>query len=483
MLGELREPLRGAHTFRQAHVAANIDKYVAHGLSLRPATYNVDVPGALFDFPLYQLAVAGLCRALGLPGVPTARALNIALFAAALGVAASLLLALGARAAERAFALGFFAWSPLNLFYWPTPFVDPLGVLLALLSLRGYLAWDARGARSGYTAMLAAGLLATLIKNPLYLPFLAGMGWHRLRRRGARALLAPAFLAFVGALAAAVVLFKLYSNHVNHSGAFLMPDEAQAYFGSWADRLRRKHWRALVESLTEKVLPSAAGALALGGLLSLRRRGGGSRRPLAAALGVGVALTLALFFGRHYQHDYYQLPFVFPAALLAGLGARRLLVLARAARLSGRPALRWAALGALVAAVGASALGAHATWREMRDTPGPAELLARGEWIQAHTRAADFVALVVGIDEHNWDPSHLWFARRDGCNLAVDEVTLQALRDLRAGPARTHARLLLFVPWPQREALARTLGALGARPLAEGHLGDLYDVEPAGLSR
>ena len=63
---------------------------------MRPETYNQDVPGALFDFPLYPWSVALVCRALGSPPVATARALNVAILALTLAVLAALWRATGA---------------------------------------------------------------------------------------------------------------------------------------------------------------------------------------------------------------------------------------------------------------------------------------------------------------------------------------------------------------------------------------------------
>lgn len=472
MLGELGQPLRGAHTFRQAHVAANIEKYVAEGLSLRPQAYNVDVPGSLFDFPVYQLGVAWLCRALELPPVPTARAVNIALFALTLAVGARLLALVGAGSLERALSLAFFAWSPLNLFFWATPFVDPLAVLASLASLVGYVSWE-RGRSRGYATLVSCGVLATLVKNPLYLPFGVALAWERARRRGPRALVTPAFLAFGLALGAAVVLFKLHSNHVNQAGGFLQADEAEAYFGSLDDRVRRKYWRALLASFTLKVLPPSAGLMALLGLAVFAWRARRRWRGLHSGLALGTAVTALLFFGRHREHDYYQLPFVFPAAAFAGYGARHLLAAAAASR---RRAAVWAARALVTLVLALSAAAGWSTWREMISVPGPAELRTRGEWVQAHTRRDDFVAVVVGTDALNWDPSHLYFAQRDGCNLARSEVTRDKLGALWGRAQAGHRRFFLFVPWPQREALADHLPGLDLRLAATGDVGDLYRV-------
>jgi len=56
MISRVTESLGGSHVFRLAQVAAKIEKFVRQGLSLRPSTYNDDVPSAAFDLRLYQLA-------------------------------------------------------------------------------------------------------------------------------------------------------------------------------------------------------------------------------------------------------------------------------------------------------------------------------------------------------------------------------------------------------------------------------------------
>lgn len=44
---------------------ANIEKYLADGLSLHPESYDQDVPCSLFDFPACELVVASLVRTPG----------------------------------------------------------------------------------------------------------------------------------------------------------------------------------------------------------------------------------------------------------------------------------------------------------------------------------------------------------------------------------------------------------------------------------
>lgn len=491
LLLPLHAPLRGAHTFRQTHVAGNIEKYVAHGLSLRPATYNLDTPGQLYDFPLYQLAAAGLCRATGWPVLVVARALNVLGVLGVWLLAAALMRRAQMPASQRATTLVLLAWSPLLLFYGAVPHVDVLALALSMLSLACYLRWsDARlsntagrfDAPLNYALMLVAGVAATLIKNPVFLPFFVGMAWHRLRCRGPRALLTPAFAAFTAALLAAVVGFKLYANHVNGVAGFLAPEEAQAYFGPPGDRLRRKFWRPILEALGFEVLPACAALLALLALPSLRRRVRGPHATLSVGLFGGVLAALLLFFNRHREHDYYQLPFVFPLALLAGLTVQRVHVRARALRRHGwRVAPAALALALSVGAAVALVSAAQRTWLLWQGPPG--EVTERGAFLQAHTRPDDFVAFVVGAQPGNWDPTHLYFAQRDGWNLARSEVTRATFAALRTRLAGRYRRLFVFVPWPSVEECAPELRALGARLAVDADVGQLYWLEPSAPER
>jgi hypothetical protein len=365
------------------------------------------------------------------------------------------------------------------------PHVDLLALLLAMVSLAGYLRWTqapgAFDARAGYALMLAAGVLATLIKNPVYLPFVVGLTWMRVRRAGWRGLLAPAFAGFALAVLAAVVGFKLYANHVNGTAGFLAPEEAQAYFGPAGDRLRRKFWRPILEAFGFEVLPAGAVWLGLFALPALLRRVRGARAALVGGLALGVVLTLLLFFNRHREHDYYQLPFVFPLALLAGLALQRAHVRARAARRHGWRAAPVAlacllALGAMVAA-SAAVQRTRLLWQGP-----PAEVLERGAFLQAHTRPDDFVAFVVGTQPGNWDPTHLYYAQRDGWNLARSEVTPTTFAALHARTAGRYRRFFVFVPWPSVAECAPALQALGARLEVDADVGQLYRLEPGALT-
>jgi hypothetical protein len=484
MLLGLREPLHGEHVFRQTHVTANIEKFLAHGLSLRPETYNQDVPAALFEFPLYTWLVTCICRIVGSAPVPTARLTNVIIFILTLYTLNVLWRRSGARRTQRFFGLAVFAYAPLDLFYFQVPLPDPLALLLALCSLLAYLSWDeaqpGRARTRAFAAWIASALLSALIKNPLYLPYAVAIVWHRWRRRGLRTLMAPAFLAFVVALAAVVVGFKLYSNHVNSIGAFLDPAESVAYFGALGDRLRPRFWRLLAAAFTtHAAVPVTLGLAALGVVLYVLR-GRNRARALHLGLCIGSALTLLVFFNRHHEHPYYQMPFEPVLSFFAAFVPAQAEVWLR-----WRTQRHWArvwlvrfASAALVAVLGLQGV-THLTTMSKHWDVGLAD---RGAFLAGSTDPDDFVVYVLGRRADNWEPSYLYFARRDGYNLVRSHLTYARLAELQRKFAPTHRCFLVFSPAAWVDDVNERLLALGARVVAnDDELGRLYRLDPAWL--
>lgn len=480
MLAGLGQPLHGEHVFRQAHVAGNVEKFVRDGLSLRPSAYNQDVPGALFEFPAYSWLVAAFCRATGAAPVPAARAASVLLFVLCLAVLDAVWRACGLRRPARLAGLLACAWAPLDLFYFQVPLPDGLALLLGLLSLLCWLRLEraAPGPRrlAWLLGLLASALLATLIKNPLYLPFAVGLGYDRLARRGPRGLWTRELGLLAVALAAAVVGFKLYSNAVNQTPGFLPREEAEAFFGTWRDRLRPRFWRALGGAFTTRVCPPATLALVLGGVAVTLWRPR-ARAGLRLGLLAGALVALGLFFNRHREHAYYQLPFVPILAGFAGGLPALGLALARRRRSRALAALTAAAglgLALLAARQGAAGLALmQANWQPL--------VAERGDWIAAHSRPDDFVVYVLGLREDNWDPAPLYFARRDGFNLSRAQVGHDRLAELHRRFAGRYGRFLVYCPPVALEELDGRLTRLGAQPLADGSPGRLYRLEPAWL--
>ena len=280
MVSGLTAPIGGSHVFRQTHVAANIDEYVQEGLSLRPATYNRDLPLAAFDFPLYEFLVAGACRLLPLDPLVSARVASLLCWIAALLVLDRLLLGAGIRRSTRLATLALFAWSPLVLFYFQAPMVDDLAVLLSLVSLWGYVAMALQGGGPGALAALLLGaFLSTLIKSPVYLPVFLAILWHRSRSQGVRSLLRPDTVALTLTAGLAVVCFKAWWMLVNASHDVLTPFERRQYFGTLAERFSATAWHPVLSDLLALTANPVIAVLAVAGALLWLRR---ARSPAAS---------------------------------------------------------------------------------------------------------------------------------------------------------------------------------------------------------
>ena len=458
MVSGLTAPIGGSHVFRQTHVAANIEKYVQKGLSLRPSTYNRDLPLAAFDFPLYELAVAGACRLLPLDPLVSARVASLLCWIGALLVLDRILLGAGIRRSPRLATLALFAWSPLVLFYFQAPMVDDLAVLLSLVSLYGYVAMTHRdGGPGALAALLVGAFLSTLIKSPVYLPVFLAILWHRSRSQGVRSLLRADTVALTLTAGLAVVCFKAWWMLVNASHDVLTPSERRQYFGTLAERFSATAWRPVLSDLVSLTANPVIAVLAVAGALLWLRRARSPAASLFTGLLVGCGVTLLVFFDRYPPHNYYQLPFVLPLAFFGAQGLQGLRVLGRAGRRLGRPAWRAARHGVALVALATAALG-WTGFREMARSPQSVEVIrSRGEWIRDHTSPDDYVIYVFDGTVDDWNPAFLYFARRDGYDLPGSLATPSRLSEIGALAQRRFRRVLVFTTRPESRAALLTL--------------------------
>jgi hypothetical protein len=434
----IRAPIDGEHYFRQTHVASNIEKFVSGGLSLRPATYNVDAPLALFDFPAYELTVAFLSRTLGTPPLETARALNLVFFALSFVMANSLLRRTGVSPVASFVTLLVFALSPLSLYYVGAPIPDILAVSFSLVSLTALVSWELSGEVGFPLVFCLAGIVATLVKNPVYLSVACAVPTFLYARGGRPALQKPAVLAWALLIASSVVAFKVYSNTVNHVSVFLTSDESGQYFGDLSQRLDPWRWGGVLGNAAKAATPVGL-ALSAFGILVLASRAGIPHRALYLGLGAGAFVTLLTFFSRFTWHDYYHLAFVFPLAALAGFGADALSALAK------RPATRFGILALLVAGIASFSAVAYARFFSgIKAGQTTRAIRVAGAYVRGGTEPGDFVVYV--IDDHeNWNPAYLYFASRDGFNLHLHSLSRKSLVQIRSVYAQRRP-VVVFCP-------------------------------------
>jgi hypothetical protein len=359
-----------------------------------------DQPGYVgTELPLVPLAVALLWTAFG-ERLVIARLVALAAFAAAaLFLHRLARLDFGPRVA--AIALFVFLTSPLGIHY-SRAFLPESAMLAGQLAA---LAFAARWARDGRERdrwlAVASAALAMLVKLPagvVLLP-MAVLAWQRdgaalLRSRrhwlALAAALAPSLLwyAHAAALARAHEPHHLFgeNNWLWSTGAAVLLD------GEFALRLLRRGLALLLGPL---------GALAAAaGLVALVRH---SARRFYLLWGAGLAFATLIGWQAQARHEYYQLPFVPLAAVLAGLSVERWLL--------GPPGASVGALRvALLAGLAAAQLLVGLALAETRAFSARAWRMSEAaRWVAARTRPADLLV----VADHA-DPTLLAVARRRG---------------------------------------------------------------------
>jgi hypothetical protein len=326
--------------------------------------------------------------------------------------------------------------------------------------------------------MLATGVLATLMKNPVYLAFLSAQAWYLFSKRGMSGVLRPAFIAHAAAIATAVVAFKVFSNSVNGVEGLFAATEGEQYFGPLRDRLDESSWARIFGVLTTQALTPVASVLAVIGAPFYWVRSKGPQRNVMTSLLVGAVVAGLVFFNRHTWHAYYQLPFVLPLSFLAASGIDALVELGKA--IPNRLSWAWATL--LSAVVLVSLFEARASFFQ-RET-NPTEWIAeQGRFIREEARPDDFVIYLLDTDDgRDWNPVFLYFAGRDGYNLTRARFGRRpdVLEGIRARFAPEYARVLVFCPAAMSPKFTERLEALGGKLYAAAPAGFLYELYPPG---
>ncbi len=482
MARSVPRPVYGEHVFRQCHVAANLDKLVATGAPFRHGTYNLDMPGLFYDFPAYQWVVVGAAQLVGADPVATGRVVNIALALLAVALIGPLLAALGASAAHVAAARVAFATTPIVLFYFAAPMVDPLAVVASIVALTWYARvevarqpWSAVGA----VAAFGAAVLGALIKPPVFVPIAVAILVHAVATHRLRAVARPAALVVGVAVVVALLGHRALGAWLN-AGVAMPNDDLSVVLGSAFDRFDPATYAPIAIGLRDCLLGALNLALLLPGVIVVaasRIRG----RALLFAWGLGAVVYPVLFVPMHRLHTYYHLPLVLPLVVFAAAP------IAWAAQRIRQRAVR---AGLVVAYAAGCALAAQPGYDRLA-TDDPVGRIEAGGFVADHTSPDDFVVFVVP-GRQTFDPSHLYFAARDGFNLSPVYLDLPSLQQVFATcvaqprRGRPYRDVALFVPASLVDSLAPRVASLGVfRPVASGAAGRLWRLvgAPPGSDR
>jgi hypothetical protein len=426
-----RHPILESNSFRQTQTAVSA-YWIAHGGPI--FAYETPVLGAPwsipFEFPLYQVLVAGVHSVTHLPLDGVGRLVSWIFFALTIWQLVVCVRALGGSRDLGLLAGGLLMLSPLYVFWSRTFMMESTALFFSVAfvsatatHLRRPRAWTA-------AAMVATATLAALVKVTTFVAFgLAGgllvlwdlfatRSWRDLRRW----LVAYVPVALAGLVAfIAIALWVRYADALKTENAFghnLTSANLDRWnFGTLAQRKDPQLWTGTIFGRT--VIQTLGGRLALGACVAAAIMFG--RRALAwlAVLIVLYLVPFLVFTNVNWVHHYYQ----YANALFLVCAIAFVVAVAREGW------RRWAAY-ALVALVGSCQVIelVRVEWPEMTVDQSQSNTVVLGRYLRR--LPPDGVILVTGYD---WSSEVAYYSRHRAINVPA-WVSREQLESLRTQP-------------------------------------------------
>jgi len=314
-------PLLGHHAWREADTAAIARNYHGGGMKFFYPEVDWGGPGPNYcetEFPLYSFGAAALY---GLAGVREwlGRLLSLAAYAVQL----LLVYKIGRRLLTGGAALAatfLFAVSPIGAFMGRAFMPEAWMLAASLGAVYFFLRWlDGRRSSDFFDAAACLALAGALKLTAFHLLILLGLLGLRYARRELRS---PApYLALGGAFLPAAAWYyhahRLFEQTGLTFGIWVAGDKWATFSTLASADFYRK---MLTENLAANVLTVPGLTLAVAGVVLLFARRSDFRFKLLAWLGAAALYLLVLARGA-YEHDYYSLPLLAPAALAGGYAA------------------------------------------------------------------------------------------------------------------------------------------------------------------
>ncbi|GAK50568.1 glycosyl transferase family protein [Candidatus Moduliflexus flocculans] len=437
----------GHHIFRQTHVASNIYYFLKDGISISPKMFTQNQTYKIFDFPLYQMIIAILCTALDSQIVMTARACNLLIYCFTYVTLYGIMVHCKTNKRVIFFTLFFYSISPLNVFYNRAIIPDNLGIFLGFQSLFYFLLWDKKTIISWYyVAMVGTGILTTLIKNPIYLPIMCTIFLWFIFHHHIRVFYSLRVGLFVFSIGVTVVFYKLFSNYINiHS--FKTPSwEFAWYFSTLPQRFQTITYMAIINRFFfEVVFPPVFMLFIIGFPLYLLnyRNYLKKQEEFVVMLGLqgGSLLTILLFLNVNRIHNYYQMPYVFITCFFSAYGINVVFTQINKLIMSYNFSTKLIIKAMLMTVFIVFFL--HTVRFSLFTNKEPHDMIEAGNFIHTNTPAEAFIFYVKTDD---WDPSFLYYAKREGYNVGIEQLSESFLQDKIEEYTKFYRQFYLYLP-------------------------------------
>ncbi len=419
-LFNIRQPLLEMHSFRQTQTALSAYWMLAEGFSLPYQTPVLGAPWSVpFEFPIYQMLVAGIAKLTGADLDPVGRVVGVV---AGLAVCLPLfrtLRVLGASAGAAHYANALYLTVPVYLFWSGTFMIEGLALLL-MVSAGYYMVKLYQGGVQLRDLLLFGSLLTLALLQKVTtagFPAIIGLavfGWRAVRTlRLTRDLRSADVRGALQVLVVASVALLIGYAWVKYTDDVKMGNEFARFLTSSAlgfwnyGPLELRFGRTfLVDVLVMRILvPSSAWGLGLLAVLALYLGRPHAVERRIALLGLTLFLVpMLVLTNLHVVHDYYQVAnLVFLLAVIA------VAVAALSARLGPRfPGL---GPGLMVALVLANLFFSYTIYYPIKTksiTEANSRTLKVAAFIRSQT-PAERPILVFGFD---WSSELPYYARR-----------------------------------------------------------------------
>jgi len=317
------EMLDSPHTWRQSDTANYIWDFYNNGINLlTPAVcWMGGHKTLLLEYPLPEAIVSIIYKIFGPYHLVARSFFFVSFLVSALYLFKIIKLLMHEKLAQVSTVI--YLALPISLFFSRTLHIDFFVIALT----HAFFYYGYKGVRDKrYISLVIAGLLALIgipIKSPYFLTVLFPMIFLSIKEGTWRYGLTHSYL-----LLPAIIIFVLWQQHV-HATNSLIPDwqfikgfskftdNNSWYFGTLKQRMSITEWYKLWQRFSNEILGSIGLILFIPSLiLSFRNK---AHRFVVFWL-FGAIVYLMIFFNLNAIHNYYQIPFIAPIAILLGIG-------------------------------------------------------------------------------------------------------------------------------------------------------------------